>query len=547
MSLNSQIADLILERGRAQAQGQAASGQAWGVALSQIGNTLAQLPQEIRRDKIVNQQQQMGKLQIESAQRQGEHEIDVQRTRQAIDGMANDPSVLNEDGTFNIKSITAKLSQMPDGGVGPVQRLDTKTIFDTLDPINQSLSQARDSQLKYQEHKANALAGLAAGALRLGKEDGNYFSHAGSALASAQKSGLLTPDEVTQTLTQLVEHQDRIPQILGDFVAKSTLPPIKVNKDQILVNALDPETVLATGPKSAPTPTELALQATGGDPKAAINLLHPQAPHPVEQQLLEAIASGDTQKADQIKRTMQEAAQARRDPAAQALAAELGGLRKEQAQARLDEMTKKAEPLDVSPDIQTTASGRKYIDLSLYTGVERDKARKAANDVGAVSISKEQANALQEIDNARANQKSILDQVGDLLPKDPTGRVIAAPKIKLEKLFQTDVQKAAYNSWRTAAIQTLRATAGSKGLRINQAEIAQAIENDIPKLTDTLDVAKQKVSNINTMLENAEKSILVRDHSAEANTPAPQTRTIRNVKTGETKTQTSTDGGATWK
>ncbi len=254
MSLNSQIADLILERGRAQAQGDAASGIAWGGALSQIGKTIAQLPQEIRRDKIVNQEMQKGALDIQSAQRQGDHEIDVQRTRQAIDGMANDPSVLNEDGTFNIKSITAKLSQMPDGGVGPVQRLDTKTIFDTLDPINKSLSEARDSQLKYQEHKANALAGLAAGALRLGKEDGNYFSHAGSALASAQKSGLLTPDEVTQTLTQLVEHQDRIPQILGDFVAKSTLPPIKLREKESLVSALDPQTILAEGPKGDQTP-----------------------------------------------------------------------------------------------------------------------------------------------------------------------------------------------------------------------------------------------------------------------------------------------------
>ncbi len=301
MSLNSQIADLILERGRAQAQGQAASGQAWGVALSQIGNTLAQLPQEIRRDKIVNQQQQMGKLQIESAQRQGEHEIDVQRTRQAMDGMMNDPSVLNEDGTFNIKSITSKLSQMPDGGVGPVQRYDSKTIFDTLDPINQSLSQARDSQLKYQEHKANALAGLAAGALRLGKEDGQYFSHAASALASAQKSGLLTPDEVNQTLTHLVERQEDIPQVLGDFVAKSTLPPIKIDKDQLIVSQLDPQTVLARGVETPQTPdarqkTLLTKQNSGvpltPSEKAEIEAYNQMHPHPRsgEDQALDAYA-----------------------------------------------------------------------------------------------------------------------------------------------------------------------------------------------------------------------------------------------------------------
>lgn len=179
------------------------------------------------------------------------------------------------------------------------------------------------------------------------------------------------------------------------------------------------------------------------------------------------------------------------------------------------------EAVDVSPDIKTTIAGRSYLDLSNYTTAERARAREAASQAGAVIVSKDQADALQEIDNARLNQRSILGQISGILPKDPTGRILAAPGTKLAQVFQTEDHKSAFNSWRTAAIQALRATAGSKGLRINQAEIAQAIENDIPTLNDTLGTAQQKVKNIETMLENAEQSILVRDRSATTSTTDP--------------------------
>lgn len=282
----------------------------------------------------------------------------------------------------------------------------------------------------------------------------------------------------------------------------------------------------AAGPK---TPTELAVAAA--DPTnpqqaqytTALDLSKPPKPEPVprslDQQLLEAIVRGDTTAVGQLKQTMLTAAQAKRDPDAAAAARSMAGLRADEAKARLDALQEKNKPLDITPDVQTTRSGKTYIDLSQYSVGERDRARKAAADAGATPLSKEQANALQEIDNARANQQSIQDQIGSLLPKGPGGRAVAGVTVPLSKLFQTNDQIAAYNSWRTAAIQTLRATAGSKGLRINQAEIAQAIENDIPKLTDTVGVARQKLKNINTLLDNAEGSIVVRDRSV---TPQPQ-------------------------
>jgi hypothetical protein len=305
------------------------------------------------------------------------------------------------------------------------------------------------------------------------------------------------------------------------MVARSTLPPIKLGKEETLLNPLDPSQVLAKGADAPPTEAQLALKAAGGDPTAtkAMGLLKPPPPpRPIEEQLLEAIANGDTTKATQIKETLRASAAARQDPAAATMARELGGLRADEARARLEALKAKNEPVDITPDVQTTTAGRTYVDLSTYTGEARNKARDAANAAGAVPVSKEQANALQEIDNARANQAAINNQIKDLLPTGTGARGVATVAVPLQKLFQSNDQIAAFNSWRTAAIQTLRATAGSKGLRINEAEIAQAITNDIPQLTDTVGTAQQKLKNINTMLENAEASILVRDRSA---TPSP--------------------------
>ncbi len=166
-----------------------------------------------------------------------------------------------------------------------------------------------------------------------------------------------------------------------------------------------------------------------------------------------------------------------------------------------------AEPLDIQPDVQTTATGYRFLSLSDYGVKERTTVRQQAHKAGVVPLSKADVDTLQEIDAARANTADIFAQVRDKLPHDAAGRLVVGPENRLSKFFQTDSEVAAFTSWRTAAIKNLRATAGSKGLRLNQAEIALAVENDIPKLTDTFGVAQQKVKNLNTMFDNAESAI----------------------------------------
>lgn len=62
----------------------------------------------------------------------------------------------------------------------------------------------------------------------------------------------------------------------------------------------------------------------------------------------------------------------------------------------------------------------------------------------------------------------------------------------------------------------MRAVAGSKGLRINRQEIEMAIDNDIPKMTDTLPTAQAKLKNMQAFLENAESAHLTQNRQTGA-------------------------------
>jgi hypothetical protein len=79
--------------------------------------------------------------------------------------------------------------------------------------------------------------------------------------------------------------------------------------------------------------------------------------------------------------------------------------------------------------------------------------------------------------------------------------------------MQTDPDLAAMGTFRNAAIQTMRAVAGSKGLRINQYEVQLAIDNDIPKMTDTWSVAHAKIANLQQFLDNTENAHLTRNRA----------------------------------
>lgn len=170
-----------------------------------------------------------------------------------------------------------------------------------------------------------------------------------------------------------------------------------------------------------------------------------------------------------------------------------------------------AKPAPEVPDLQditsTTSSGRRFIDTSKWTGPLKNQIETAAAKSGIDTVNGPTAAILAEIDTAKKNQDYMFNLISGKLATDPTGRLYSAPANTIAKLAQTDPALATIGQFRVAAIQSIVALV-SRGLRLNAAEIANAQENDIPKLTDTLPVALQRVQNLKTFLDHAEESHL---------------------------------------
>ncbi|MGB2625661.1 MAG: hypothetical protein WAK20_02650 [Candidatus Acidiferrum sp.] len=152
---------------------------------------------------------------------------------------------------------------------------------------------------------------------------------------------------------------------------------------------------------------------------------------------------------------------------------------------------------------RTTISGQPYIDESDLPPQSAAVMRQQAAAAGLPVVSKDTADVLREVDTAKANQGYMLTVLGNKLATNPGSRLWTAPENTIEKLAQTDPDLAAVGTFRNAAVQSMRAVAGSKGLRMNQALVEQAIENDIPKMTDTLPTAQAKLKNLNAFLDNS--------------------------------------------
>jgi len=196
------------------------------------------------------------------------------------------------------------------------------------------------------------------------------------------------------------------------------------------------------------------------------------------------------------------------------LGIEQGRLDVEQGKLAIEKQ--KAGPIPLEQITNTTKAGRQYISAEDVPKESIGTVRQQAAAAGIPVVNKDTAGILSDIDNAKTNQQYMLDTIGKKLASGAPERLWYGPANTLEKMAQTDPEMAAVGTFRTAAIQSMRAVAGSKGLRINRAEIQMAIDNDVPKLTDTLPAAQNKLKNMQQFLENTEASHLVRNRQANA-------------------------------
>lgn len=155
-----------------------------------------------------------------------------------------------------------------------------------------------------------------------------------------------------------------------------------------------------------------------------------------------------------------------------------------------------------------------YIDGTNLSGKDASNMQHLAASFGIPYLGKDQADAQANIETARQNMQLITTSLDGILPKNGFGRLFdlsgnghTSLGNILKGVFQSNEQIASFNAYRSAAIQGLRAMAGSKGLRINQAEILQSVNNDIPKVTDSVATARAKIAKVNSMLNSQERGM----------------------------------------
>lgn len=218
--------------GNAQAGAQIAGGNAAAGAAQQIGQSVGQIPNDILRAQQQSQQLQLGKLQqanqqqeLGLRQQEFQRKSELQAAQKQIGQMMSNPDLLDPDtGLLNAKSIAASMSKANANYNGPSEPPDMAKIYSIIDPINESISKAQESQRVAAEHKTNALAHIASEAYNSGTQNGgDFFTPAKLSLAAAIKSGLITQDQADQMLAPMIDNKDQIPQYLKDVARRSTV------------------------------------------------------------------------------------------------------------------------------------------------------------------------------------------------------------------------------------------------------------------------------------------------------------------------------------
>ncbi len=192
-------------------------------------------------------------------------------------------------------------------------------------------------------------------------------------------------------------------------------------------------------------------------------------------------------------------------------------------QAKIDELHRKGDapaPVGIDSATKQTASGQKYVDGSMFHGKDYTAAQQEATAKGVHFLSKDGADALDNIDTARQNLGEI-NKVVSQLPAGAPGSVIGSVRNfiggkvnQLETMapgFNPELQTLGTNI--DASVQAGRAVAGSKGLRLNKDLIAVMFKNNTPQLTDSRAVAAEKLAKITKFLDDQEGTVLGTAHA----------------------------------
>lgn len=206
----------------------------------------------------------------------------------------------------------------------------------------------------------------------------------------------------------------------------------------------------------------------------------------------------------------------------------------------------------VDNNTKKTSSGIPYVDGSTLTGAQADEAQLEAAKLGIPYLGAAGAGALNKIEEARQNLSNIDALLSGQVPGSAATTpangfeaVVDAPVYAIQGATQSGTYGstiASYNTFRSAAIGALQAVAGGtgSGLRINQAEIAMSIKNDIPSPTDDEKTRDMKIANMTSLLNSNEAQLLGTKIYDQYNPSASQNNPLNIVGTSGDSTVSAT-------
>lgn len=191
-------------------------------------------------------------------------------------------------------------------------------------------------------------------------------------------------------------------------------------------------------------------------------------------------------------------------------------------------------PQALKPYAKQSGNGTWYLDLSSIGSAQRAAFINQAGDIPVIT-DKNQAADLVNIKDAYGKLNTITIAMRDMTSGSALTRDLGGAGLSyLSALAQTDPKKAAATALNDSALDFLKAISGVQGFRGNQTAINQ-IKDSLPKITDTQDVAAQKLSYIAQQIADREA----------ATVGSPGTRDVTNfvIRSEDQAKNALTDAG----
>lgn len=222
MPIGSEITQLLLRQGDIAANRAQQTGQVWGQALSNIGNTVSQLPAQMQQRQQEQQTTELRGLQLQQAQREA-------KSIKSFETAMSDPANVTPDGSLDENKVASYLKKNDVGAYEHYVDLSTKqaqaklNYTKTVQEINASNVSMQEKQRAMAQAQQEQLGRYAYSGQQMIAAKPNDLVHARDttlALAAhAVGDGLVNADQAKQFVMQTASSSpDQLSQTFGQFV-----------------------------------------------------------------------------------------------------------------------------------------------------------------------------------------------------------------------------------------------------------------------------------------------------------------------------------------